>query len=161
MKNTINNQCSFDNILVGPHAKFIKDLFVKLGRNAPKGEVLGVIRNQLLCPNKCNFKFSWGYEYYCDNQDLLRIRINQQEHNVPQRYLKGVIMDESVKQKLLENDKVIKEINDYLWIESEKIGHDIGYDHAANEWLQKFAPDWMKANMSEEKAPKKKRRVKI
>lgn len=69
-------------------------------------------------------------------------------------------MDKSEKQKLLENDKVRKEINDYLWIESEKAGHDIGYDRAANEWMQKFAPDWMKANMPEEKTPKKKRRAK-
>ena len=85
---------------------------------------------------------------------------NSEERKIILKRVKGDIMDEAVKQKLLENEAVRKEINNHLWIESEKTGHDVGYEHAANEWLQKFAPQWMKANMLEEKTPKKKRRAK-
>jgi hypothetical protein len=35
-----------------------------------------------------------------------------------------------------------EEINKYKWIESEKKGHDIGWDRASREWMQKHFPDW-------------------
>jgi hypothetical protein len=35
-----------------------------------------------------------------------------------------------------------EEIKKYKWIESEKLGRDIGWERAAREWLQKHFPEW-------------------
>ena len=35
-----------------------------------------------------------------------------------------------------------EEIKKYKWIESEKAGIDIGWERAAQEWLQKYFPEW-------------------
>jgi len=35
-----------------------------------------------------------------------------------------------------------EEIEKYRWIESEKVGEDIGWERAAHEWMQKHFPDW-------------------
>jgi hypothetical protein len=35
-----------------------------------------------------------------------------------------------------------EEIKKYKWIESEKHGHDIGWERATREWMQKHFPEW-------------------
>jgi hypothetical protein len=35
-----------------------------------------------------------------------------------------------------------EEIERYLWIESEKVGHDIGWTRASQEWEQKHFTEW-------------------
>ena len=35
-----------------------------------------------------------------------------------------------------------EEIAKYKWIESEKVGHDIGWERARAEWFAKHFPDW-------------------
>ena len=55
-------------------------------------------------------------------------------------------------QDLLSDQRVVEEINRHLWIESERAGHDIGFDNAATDWLEKFSKDWMNYHL-----PKKKR----
>jgi hypothetical protein len=35
-----------------------------------------------------------------------------------------------------------EEIKKYKWIESEKVGRDIGWERASREWLDKHFPDW-------------------
>ena len=35
-----------------------------------------------------------------------------------------------------------EEITKYKWIESEKIGTDIGWERARREWLQQHFPAW-------------------
>jgi hypothetical protein len=35
-----------------------------------------------------------------------------------------------------------EEIKKYKWIESEKVGRDIGWECATREWMQKYFPDW-------------------
>jgi len=35
-----------------------------------------------------------------------------------------------------------EEIERYLWIESEKVGHDIGWKRASQEWEQKHFSEW-------------------
>jgi hypothetical protein len=35
-----------------------------------------------------------------------------------------------------------EEIKKYKWIESEKLGRDIGWERASQEWMQKYFPDW-------------------
>lgn len=50
-------------------------------------------------------------------------------------------------EKLLKDQRVIDEINRHLWIESEKAGHDIGFEQAKSDWLKKFSKTWMSCNM--------------
>jgi len=38
----------------------------------------------------------------------------------------------------------LEEINKYKWIESEKLGKDIGMEQATREWLAKHFPEWKK-----------------
>ena len=47
------------------------------------------------------------------------------------------------REELLQNKEVIEEIKRHLWIESEKAGHDIGFESAAKDWLQKYSKAWM------------------
>jgi hypothetical protein len=60
-------------------------------------------------------------------------------------------MNPTEKQKLLRNRKVIEEINRHQWIESEKAGHDIGFDNAAADWLERFSTAWMQYHMPKKK----------
>ncbi|MFH0754797.1 MAG: hypothetical protein V2A70_09535 [Candidatus Omnitrophota bacterium] len=49
--------------------------------------------------------------------------------------------------KLLGDPEVVREIERYKWIESEKAGLDVGFDKAAEEWLASYAKDWMKFHL--------------
>jgi len=55
--------------------------------------------------------------------------------------------------KLLKNKKAIEEINRHRWIESERAGHDIGYEQASADWLEKFSTAWMRYHMPKRKKP--------
>jgi hypothetical protein len=35
-----------------------------------------------------------------------------------------------------------EEIKKYKWIESEKVGKDIGWERATREWMQQHFPGW-------------------
>jgi len=37
--------------------------------------------------------------------------------------------------ELLKDQDILKEINRYKWLESEKLGTDIGLERAAREWI--------------------------
>ena len=58
--------------------------------------------------------------------------------------------DETAK-KLLNNKKVVEEINRHRWIESEKAGHDIGFEQASLDWLERFSKAWMDYHMPKQK----------
>lgn len=45
--------------------------------------------------------------------------------------------------ELLKDKAVRDEIDRYKWIESEKAGHDIGFERASQEWLSKFSSVWI------------------
>ena len=53
--------------------------------------------------------------------------------------------------KLLQDKRVVEEIHRHLWIESEKVGHDIGFDRAAEDWLKKFSKAWMDYHLPKRK----------
>ena len=38
-----------------------------------------------------------------------------------------------------------EEILKHKWIESEKAGHDIGFEHALTDWIVKYRSKWRKA----------------
>lgn len=40
-------------------------------------------------------------------------------------------------ERLLERQ--LEEILKYKWIESEKVGYDIGFERAAREWIRKYS----------------------
>ena len=50
---------------------------------------------------------------------------------------------ENAEKKLLQDRRVVEEIHRHLWIESEKAGHDIGFEKAAEDWLKHFSKAWM------------------
>lgn len=46
------------------------------------------------------------------------------------------------KAELINDPAVRQEIDRYKWVESEKLGFDIGFDRAADEWLKtRVAPE--------------------
>ncbi|MBF0122704.1 MAG: hypothetical protein HQL21_04770 [Candidatus Omnitrophica bacterium] len=48
----------------------------------------------------------------------------------------------------LQKKEVIEEINRHKWIESERLGYDIGFDKAADDWFAKDAA-WVKEHCPE------------
>ncbi|MCR4336183.1 MAG: DUF4032 domain-containing protein [Candidatus Omnitrophica bacterium] len=62
-------------------------------------------------------------------------------------------------EKLLSDKRVIAEIERHLWLESEKAGHDVGFDEAKEDWLNRFAMEWIKYHMPNEYAQSKKSSV--
>lgn len=58
--------------------------------------------------------------------------------------------ENTIKEKLLDDKRVVEEIRRHLWFESEKAGHDIGFDRAKEDWLKKFSKAWMEYNMPED-----------
>ncbi len=50
-------------------------------------------------------------------------------------------------EQLLQDKRVIAEIERHLWIESEKAGHDIGFEKAKEDWLKNFSRAWMAYHM--------------
>ena len=52
-------------------------------------------------------------------------------------------MEEMDRSELLKIPEVVEEIKRHLWIESEKAGNDIGFDRAAEDWINKYAQAWL------------------
>ncbi len=52
--------------------------------------------------------------------------------------------------ELLQDKRVIEEINKHLWIESQKSGYSIGIERATDEWLRLYAKGWLKYNTPKE-----------
>lgn len=52
---------------------------------------------------------------------------------------------------LLKNRAVKSEIERYKWIESEKAGHDIGFENAARHWLALHGETWLKEHPSQKR----------
>jgi hypothetical protein len=59
------------------------------------------------------------------------------------------------KEELLQDDEVMKEIQRHRWLESEKKGEDIGFEAAAEDWLNSFSNAWLKCNSVSPKKVKK------
>jgi len=57
-------------------------------------------------------------------------------HNTP-----NSVEDSSIyKEFMAERDEIFR----HKWIESEKKGHDIGFDKALMEWVVKYRSEWRK-----------------
>ena len=48
------------------------------------------------------------------------------------------------KEFLAERDEIMR----HKWIESEKAGHDIGFEHALTDWIVKHRTKWRKTRQS-------------
>lgn len=46
--------------------------------------------------------------------------------------------------RLLDDPRVASEIERYKWIESEKLGRDIGKETAALEWIKAYGHIWLR-----------------
>jgi hypothetical protein len=53
--------------------------------------------------------------------------------------------------ELLKDERVKEEIGRHRWIESEKAGMDIGFDRAAEDWLNRFSDSWIRSNLNQKK----------
>ena len=60
--------------------------------------------------------------------------------------------------ELLQDKRVVEEINKHLWIESQKAGYSIGIERATDEWLRLYAEGWLKYNRPNEYAQRKKKK---
>ena len=60
-------------------------------------------------------------------------------------------LNDEVKKLLLTKREVVEEINRHLWIESEKVGANIGFEKAAEDWLKNFAVVWIRYHMPDYK----------
>ena len=59
------------------------------------------------------------------------------------------LVNADVEKTLLSDRRVVEEIQRHLWIESEKVGHDIGFDKAKEDWLKNFSRAWMQFHLPE------------
>ena len=57
--------------------------------------------------------------------------------------------------RLLNDRKVVEEVTRHQWIESEKVGYDIGFEKASQDWLERFSKAWMKYHVPKQKRPTK------
>lgn len=65
-------------------------------------------------------------------------------------------MQEEIAKKILQDRRVIEEINRHLWIESEKVGFDKGFEWAAEDWLKRFSKAWIDYHMPQKKLSSRK-----
>ena len=56
-------------------------------------------------------------------------------------------MGELSLKELLKNREVVAEIERHKWFESEKVGYDIGFESAADDWFKRFSSAWVAHNM--------------
>ncbi len=50
--------------------------------------------------------------------------------------------------ELLNDQRVKTEVERHKWLESEKVGYDIGYEKAAQDWLNRYGRNWQEKNRS-------------
>ncbi len=48
--------------------------------------------------------------------------------------------------EMLRDQDVLKEINRYKWIQSEKEGSDIGFERAAREWINSYSNSYLNSH---------------
>ena len=63
-------------------------------------------------------------------------------------------MNEKFKEELLNQKEVQAEIHRHLWIESEKVGRDIGFNNAAEDWFNRFSHAWIEYHLPNNKTTK-------
>ncbi len=61
--------------------------------------------------------------------------------------------------QLLKNKKVLAEIDRYIWIESEKAGHEISFEQGSAQWLKRYAMAWIARYRKRKTVGTRKRRL--
>ena len=51
--------------------------------------------------------------------------------------------------ELLKKREVLEEIDRHKWFESERVGYDIGFETASEDWFKKFASTWVSYHLPE------------
>ncbi len=54
--------------------------------------------------------------------------------------------------ELLRDERVKKEIERHKWFQSEKAGFDVGFEKAAEDWLNRYSETWLKQHASQPKS---------
>ena len=55
---------------------------------------------------------------------------------------KGAVVELDPK-KLMKDKRVVEEINRHKWLESEIAGFDVGFEKAAEDWIENYAQAWV------------------
>jgi hypothetical protein len=65
---------------------------------------------------------------------------------MPDHDPKAPLESDLLKQSLLYRQfrAQLEEINKHKWLESERVGHDIGFDHAQADWTLKYRSRWLR-----------------
>lgn len=58
-------------------------------------------------------------------------------------------------QHLLNDERVHQEIERHKWIESQRAGYDIGYQQAADDWINRFAGIWLEEYTKKAREPRR------
>jgi len=48
-----------------------------------------------------------------------------------------------------ERDEILR----HKWIESEKAGYDVGFEHALTDWIVKYRSNWRRGRQARQTAP--------
>jgi len=64
-------------------------------------------------------------------------------YNINNSIKKGGEVNQQEKDSLLQDPAVREEIDRHKWFESERAGYDIGFEKAAQDWINQFAQDWL------------------
>lgn len=62
------------------------------------------------------------------------------------------MLPDTPNQELLQNKQALEEIARHQWIESEKAGHDVGFEYAVEDWLRRFSKDWVAYNLPKQRS---------
>ena len=80
-------RCSIKDILIDKQAEAIRNLFQKVKKKIPDGELLARIDiGQPPELSDCPSMYNWGFEYYCDNQDFIKQQIKQHKDRFPKLF---------------------------------------------------------------------------
>lgn len=67
------------------------------------------------------------------------------ENRDPNADSKNMVMNSALYREFLaEREEILK----HKWIESEKVGHDIGFERALLDWIVKHRSNWRRARRS-------------
>jgi len=65
--------CKISSVLAGKDVELLQQLFRVVGKKIPEGSLMGLIdKDSIDMSNQCEHRYSWGFQYYCSDQNVLR-----------------------------------------------------------------------------------------
>jgi hypothetical protein len=86
-------------------------------------------------------------EEYSDSHILVKAAEEILKLNYPTEYLKYTAMQKKFKHVYQDYCKERDEIEKHKWLESEKVGKDIGFEKALMDWISYHRSNWRKTKI--------------